>query len=159
MAAAETRGIVARAEMLIPRPVATVFEAFVDPAITSRFWFSRGSGRLEAGATVRWDWQMYGFSVDARVIAIEPNQRILVEWSAYGAPSQIEWLFTARPDETTFVRVTNSGFTGSLSEVASLAVGATEGFAFVLTGAKALLEHGMLLQLVPDRFPDGLPKG
>ncbi|MBC7990984.1 MAG: polyketide cyclase, partial [Luteimonas sp.] len=28
--------------MLIRRPVAEVFEAFVDPAITSRFWFTRG---------------------------------------------------------------------------------------------------------------------
>jgi len=37
-------------------------------------------------------------------------------------------------------------------------VASTEGFAFVLAGAKALLEHGVLLNLVPDRFPDGLPK-
>jgi hypothetical protein len=29
----------------------------------------------------------------------------------------------------------------------------------VLAGAKALLEHGVQLQLVPDRFPDGMPKG
>jgi uncharacterized protein YndB with AHSA1/START domain len=26
-----------------------VFEAFVDPAITSKFWFTKGSGRLETG--------------------------------------------------------------------------------------------------------------
>jgi hypothetical protein len=29
----------------------------------------------------------------------------------------------------------------------------------VLAGAKALLEHGLQLNLVPDRFPDGLPRG
>jgi len=34
--------------MLIRRPVAEVFEAFVDPAITTRFWFTRSSGRLRA---------------------------------------------------------------------------------------------------------------
>jgi hypothetical protein len=34
----------------------------------------------------------------------------------------------------------------------------TEGFAVVLAGARALLEHGLLLQLVPDRFADGLPE-
>jgi uncharacterized protein YndB with AHSA1/START domain len=152
-------GSVAKAEMLIRSPVARVFEAFTDPAITSKFWFSRGSGKLEPGASVRWDWDMYGFSIDARVIAIERHRRLVVEWSAYGAPSTIEWLFTARPDGTTFVSVTNSGFVGSLREVASLAIGATEGFAFVLAGAKALLEHGVQLQLVPDRFPDGMPKG
>ena len=152
-------GIVAKAEMLIRRPVAQVFAAFVDPTITSKFWFSRGSSKLEPGATVRWDWEMYGFSVDAKVVSVEQNRRIVVEWSANDPPSTIEWLFTARPDGTTFVSVINSGFVGSLQEVAKLAVGATEGFSFLLAGAKALLEHDVRLQLVPDRFPDGLPKG
>jgi hypothetical protein len=55
------------------------------------------------------------------------------------------------------VSITNSGFGGSAQEIANLAVASTEGFAFVLAGAKALLEHGVLLNLVPDRFPDGLP--
>ena len=50
---------VAKAEMLIRKPVAQVFEAFVDPAITSKFWFTKGSGRLEAGKRIRWDWEMY----------------------------------------------------------------------------------------------------
>ena len=34
---------IAKAEMLIRRPVAEVFEAFVDPAITSKFWFSKAA--------------------------------------------------------------------------------------------------------------------
>ena len=51
---------VVKAEMLIRRPVAEVFEAFVDPAVTTKFWFTKSSGRLEAGKRVRWDWEMYG---------------------------------------------------------------------------------------------------
>lgn len=51
---------VASAGMLIRRSVAEVFEAFVDPAVTARFWFSRGSGRLERDARIRWEWEMYG---------------------------------------------------------------------------------------------------
>jgi len=149
--------IVARAEMLIRRPVADVFEAFVDPAITSKFWFSRGSDRLEAGTTVRWDWEMYRFSVDAKVKTLEPHRRLVVEWSAYGTPTEIEWVFTERPDGTTFVSVTNSGFAGSDQEIVKTAIGSTEGFAFLLAGAKALLEHGVQLNLVRDRFPDGIP--
>jgi len=150
--------LAAKAEMLIRRPVAAVFEAFVDPEITSRFWFSRGSARLEAGKSVRWDWEMYGFSVDARVKALEPGARLVVEWSGYGYPTDITWVFTARPDGTTFVSITNAGFRGTPDEIANTAVGATEGFSFVLAGAKALLEHDLELRLVPDRFPDGLPK-
>jgi uncharacterized protein YndB with AHSA1/START domain len=157
--AMQERQIAAKAEMLIRRPAAQVFQAFIDPAVTSRFWFSRGSGKLEAGKSVRWDWDMYGFSVDVRVKDLVPEQRLLVEWSAYGPASDIEWVFTARADGTTFVRVVNSGFAGNREEQWQLAVGATEGFSFVLAGAKALLEQGVQLNLVPDRFPDGLPKG
>jgi len=47
--------IAAKAEMLIRRPVEKVFDAFIDPTITSKFWFSRGSSKLDAGKTVRWD--------------------------------------------------------------------------------------------------------
>lgn len=43
----DATGLVARAGMLIRRPAGAVFEAFADPAVTARFWFSKGSGRLE----------------------------------------------------------------------------------------------------------------
>jgi uncharacterized protein (TIGR02246 family) len=147
---------VAKAEMLIRRPVAEVFEAFVNPAITSRFWFSKGNGRLEVGKEIAWDWEMYDFSVLVTVKAVEENARIVVEWSAYGVPTPIEWIFTARPDGTTFVSVANEGFPGSEADAMQQALDATEGFAFVLAGAKAFLEHNVQLNLVPDRFPDGL---
>jgi len=144
----------AKAEMLIRQPVAEVFEAFVDPAITARFWFTKSSGRLEAGKQIQWDWEMYGHSVQVNVKAIEENKRILVEWSAYGAPTMVEWVFTPRADHTTFVSVTNTGFSGNGDEVVKRVIESTEGFTLVLAGLKALLEHGIILNLVPDRFPD-----
>ena len=147
---------VAKAEMLIRKPVAEVFEAFVDPAVTSKFWFTRGSGRLQPGQRVQWDWEMYHFSVQVTVKAIEPSKRILVEWSHDDSTTTIEWTFAARDDGTTFVSITNSGFRGEADDVVKQAIDATEGFAFVLAGAKALLEHGIRLNLVPDRFPGGL---
>jgi len=145
--------IEAKAEMLIRRPVTEVFAAFVDPAVTTRIWFTKSSGRLEPGKRVRWDWEMYGASVDVDVKVVEPNRRILIEWSAYGAPTTVEWTFTARPDGTTFVSVVNAGFRGSVEEVATQAISSTEGFTLVLAGLKALLEHGVTLNLVGDRFP------
>src|SRR5256885_10038859 len=81
---------IVRAQMLIRKPIATVFEAFVDPAITSRFWFTRGSARLEQGKNVIWHWDMYGATAQVEVKVVEPNQRILIEW-----PTPVEWLFTA----------------------------------------------------------------
>ena len=149
---------IALAEMLIRKPVAEVFAAFVDPEVTRKFWFTRGSGRLEPGKRVQWHWEMYDFSTQVAVKSIEANKHILVDWSADGSTTTIEWTFTARDDGTTFVSIANSGFSGEADEVVKQAIGATEGFAFVLAGAKALLEHGVRLNLVPDRFPDGLEK-
>lgn len=145
--------MIAKTEMLIRRPVAEVFEAFVDPAVTTRFWFTKSSGRLEAGKQVRWEWEMYDASTDVDVKEIEPNQRILVEWMDTGGPTMIEWIFTARADNTTFVSITNRGFHGSMEEIAHQAVASTEGFTFVLAGLKALLEHNINLNLIADRFP------
>jgi uncharacterized protein YndB with AHSA1/START domain len=147
---------VANTGMLIRKPVAEVFEAFVDPAITSRFWFSHGSARLQAGRQVRWDWQMYDFSVQVAVKAVEQDRRILIEWGSPDATTTVEWQFTARPDHTTFVDITNRGFQGNGDEVVKQAIDSTGGFALVLAGAKAFLEHGIALNLVADRFPDGL---
>lgn len=148
--ALQTEPIV-KAQMLIRRPVAEVFEAFVDPAITTRFWFTKSSGRLEPGKQVRWDWEMYGVFADVDVKAVEPNRRILIEWD--DPPRPVEWVFTAREDNTTLVSITNSGFRGSEDEVVAQAIDAMGGFVMVLAGAKALLEHNIVLNLVADHHP------
>jgi uncharacterized protein YndB with AHSA1/START domain len=146
------------AGMLIRRPVADVFQALIDPKITTKFWFTRSSGRLEAGKRVTWDWEMFKHSVDVDVDVVEENKRIVIRWPAHGSDAQtaVEWTFTALADETTtFVTVTNTGFTGTADEVTSQATDAAEGFALVLAGMKALLEHNLELNLVADRFPAG----
>ena len=74
-----TRAPVVQTQMLIRRPVAEVFRAFVDPAVTTKFWFTRSSGRLEAGKHVTWDWEMYGVSAKVTVKEIQTDRRILAE--------------------------------------------------------------------------------
>jgi uncharacterized protein YndB with AHSA1/START domain len=148
--------LAARTEMLIRRPVAEVFDAFVDPRKTSKFWFTSGSGRLEVGKRVQWRWEMYDLNVDVDVKVLEPNRRIIVDWSSGEAPTTIEWRFTPYSADTTFVSITNSGFTGDGQAVTKQALDSTEGFTFVLAGLKAYLEHGVQLNLVADRHPGGL---
>lgn len=144
----------AKAEMLIRKPAAEVFEAFVNPEITTQFWFTRSSGRLEAGKQVTWTWEMFNASSHVRVKAVEPNRRIVIEWS--DPPTIVEWVFTARDDGTTFISITNSGFQGTDDEIVQQIVGSTEGFTIVLCALKALLEHNLQLKAVADRFPDGI---
>lgn len=143
---------VVTAGMLIRRPVAEVFNAFVDPAVTSRFWFTRSSGPLKVGAKVRWDWGMYGASDEVRVLALEPDVRILIEWDT--PPSQVDWRFEARGDHT-WLTVENRGFADDAEGVGK-ALNSSGGFALVLAAAKAWLEQGLDLRLIEDRFPDGV---
>lgn len=149
---------VAEAAMLIRRPVAEVFEAFVDPAVTTKFWFSKGSARLEPGARVRWDWEMYGAGSWMNVQAVAPNRRILITWDE-DDPTTVEWLFEPRGEGATLVSVTNSGFSGSPAEVIAKALDSTGGFALVLAGAKVWLEHGLEPGFVVARHPDALVEG
>ncbi len=145
--------LTANAAMLIRKPVAEVFAAFIDPAITTKFWFTKSSGKLEPGAQVRWEWEMYGAATEVTVKEIAQDQRIVIEWDDEN-PTTVEWLFTPRPDGTTFVSITNSGFTGDAASVTAQALDSTGGFSLVLAGLKALLEHNINLNLVADRHPD-----
>jgi len=144
--------IVIEAQMLIRRPVAEVFEAFVNPQITTKFWFTKSSGWLEPGKKVRWDWEMFGVGDELTVKEFEENQRILVEWD--NDPSIVEWSFESREDNATFVKISNWGFPGNCDEVLPQVVDAKGGYTTVLAGLKAWLEHGIELNLVRDQFPD-----
>lgn len=138
--------------MLIRRPVVEAFDAFVDPAVTARFWFTEGSGRLEPGARIRWTWGMYGVGTDVRVKTVEPNRRILIDWDLADDPTEVEWIFEPR-GEHTWVTVRNEGFPDSPEGVAR-ALDSANGFALVLAGAKIWLEHGIEPRFVLDRHPD-----
>jgi uncharacterized protein YndB with AHSA1/START domain len=150
---------VVRCELLIRRSVAEVFEAFVDPAITSRFWFSPGTARLTAGAALRWDWEMYGASTEVKVLAVEPNRLIRVDWDVANKPTRVEWRFGERGTNQTWVQVENSGFHGDEQAKLATALDSTGGFALVLAGAKIWLEHGIEPNFVLDRHPDARVEG
>jgi uncharacterized protein YndB with AHSA1/START domain len=151
-----TQNPVAKAEMLIRRPVEEVFESFINPRVTRNFWFTKGSGRLEAGKQVKWEWEMYNVSAQVRVIDVEENKRILIEWQGYGAPTTVEWVFTPYGDGATFVSITESGFGGDGDAIVNSALDSTGGFTWVLAGLKAWLEHGVKLNLVADHHPKSL---
>lgn len=153
-----TKAPVARTAMLIRRPAAEVFEAFVNPEITCRFWFTKGSGRLEVGKSVQWDWEMYDISITVTPKVLEPNHRLVVEWPGYSGQTIVEWTFESQKEGTTFVRISEAGFTGDGDSLVKQVTDSSEGFTIVLAGLKALLEHNVRLNLVADRFPKGIEK-
>jgi uncharacterized protein YndB with AHSA1/START domain/shikimate kinase len=145
----------ARTGMLIRKPVEEVFAAFTDPAKTTKFWFTRSSGRLEVGKDVTWEWEMYDASTRVTPTTIEPNRRIVIEWDGYSGRTTVEWKFAPQNDGTTFVSIRESGWTGDGDELVRYACESTQGFTWTLAGLKAFLEHGVRLNLVADRFPKG----
>lgn len=140
---------IARTQMLVRVPAATVFDAFTDPAVTSRFWFTRASAPLRAGANITWHWDMYGAEALVTVERFERPRRLGIRW-----PNPVEWTFDDRGDGTTLVKIEASGFAGDADAQMRDALDQQEGFALVLAGCKAFLEHGIALDLVADHAPD-----
>jgi uncharacterized protein YndB with AHSA1/START domain len=142
--------------MLIRKPAPEVFDAFVNPDVTTKLWFTKGSGRLEVGKQVQWAWEMYDISVPVTAKVIEPHRRIVIEWRGYSGQTTVEWTFAAQPDGTTFVSITESGYRGDGDALVKQVAESTQGFSLVLAGLKAWLEHGIQLNLVADRYPKGI---
>jgi uncharacterized protein YndB with AHSA1/START domain len=138
-------------QMLIRKPVEKVFEAFIDPAITTNFWFTKASGPLEAGKTVVWEWEMYHASAEVLVKEIVKAEQITIEW---GDPATtVDFFFDALTDDTTYVVIRNYGFTETGDDLIEAIKDNTGGFTTVLDGLKAYLEHGIQLNLIADKFP------
>lgn len=138
------------AQMLIRKPIEDVFEAFIDPEITTKFWFTKSTGILEAGKTITWEWEMYGVKSDVKVNEIIPNQLIKTEW---GNPStQVDYEFL-KMEKGTLVVIKSYGFTQTGEDLLKAVNDNTGGFTTVLDGCKAYLEHGIQLNLIEDKFP------
>jgi uncharacterized protein YndB with AHSA1/START domain len=68
----------------------------------------------------------------------------------------VEWTFAPQADGTTFVNVTEAGFTGDADELVKQVTASTQGFTLMLAALKALLEHNVRLNLTADRYPKGI---
>ncbi|WP_343685964.1 SRPBCC family protein [Chryseobacterium gleum] len=138
------------AQMLIRKPVEDVFEAFINPEVTTNFWFTKSTGRLEEGKTVIWEWEMYGVKNAVNVHQIIPNQLIRTEW---GEPStNVDYEFRTM-EKGTLVIIKSYGFSQTGEDLLKVINDNTGGFTTILDGCKAYLEHRIKLNLIEDKFP------
>lgn len=144
----------AKAAMLIRKPISEVFNVFIDPEITTKIWFTKSSGKLYAGDTISWTWEMFDHTVEILVKSIIPDERIQIQWGE-NKDALVNWDFKKISDSQTFVTITNTGFVGTSEDLIAQIRDATEGFTLVLANLKAYLEYGILLDLVADRYPKG----
>ncbi|WP_336961583.1 SRPBCC family protein [Chryseobacterium contaminans] len=138
------------AQMLIRKPIEDVFEAFINPEVTTNFWFTKSTGKLEEGKTVTWEWEMYGVKNVVNVHQIISNQLIKTEW---GEPSvNVDYEFKTM-ENGTLVVIKSYGFAQTGEDLLREVNDNTGGFTTVLDGCKAYLEHGINLRLIEDKFP------
>ena len=138
-------------QMLIWKPVAEVFNAFIDPTITTNFWFTKSSGPLEAGKTVIWGWE--AGEVSARIIVEEiiENELIRFDW---GDPiPKVEIEFRPYGDSATLVMIRNYSEELTVGGIINEIIDSTSNLTSVLDGLKIYLEHDIRMNLIGDKFP------
>jgi uncharacterized protein YndB with AHSA1/START domain len=137
----------------IPRPAHEVFEAIVDPAHMSNYFISNGSGRLEPGQTVTWEWTDVGASMPVQVVEVEPDTSLTLIWAATGTDTVIEFELTPTSPNSTAVQVIERGWEPDAEGIASYGE-QTGGWTDMLLCLKAYLVFGINLrtgQVVEDR--------
>ncbi|WP_426278305.1 SRPBCC family protein [Chryseobacterium sp. S-02] len=138
------------AQMLIRKPIEDVFEAFINPEITTQFWFTKSTGKLEEGQTVTWEWEMYGVTTEVTVNQIVRNKTIKTIW---GEPStNVDYEFKEM-EKGTLIVIKSYGYSQEGEDLLKTINDNTGGFTTVLDGCKAYLEHGINLRLIEDKFP------
>ena len=144
--------------MLVRRPPHEVFEALADPSITTRFWFTKSTGRMAEGAVLTWEWEMYRASGRVWVKEVQADRRIRFTWDGYDPshPTTVEFQFIPYGNDTTYLQVTETGFTGDADTQVRQALDSTAGFTFLLSSLKAALEHDITLRVTLDAHPPNL---
>lgn len=143
--------VIIETQMLIRKPVAEVFNAFIDPEITSKFWFTSSTGHLIENRTVDWYWEKYEVTTSVYIEQLINNELIQIIW---GEPkSTVDFIFEKITEQETYLRIRNCDISLDGSALVAFAIEQTAGFTTVLDGCKAYLEYGAQLNLVNDKFP------
>lgn len=139
--------------LAIKKSVSDVFQAFINPEHTTKFWFSASTGKLVPGEKVTWKWDWYDVSVEVDVVEIIDNEKIYFKWTGGNKTTHVDFTFHTINTDLTFLVITQFGFSGTEDELIKTLLDANGGFTLVAAGAKAYLEHGIQINLIEDKFP------
>ena len=148
-----TNELSAIARIRIRKSPSDVFTAFADAKEMSKFWFTRQDDGLRQGESVTWylgsGQDAYAF--DVRVTELIEPSRIAIEWVGNdGTTTQVSWSFEGTGDGDTILTIEESGFAGTEEAIVERVVDSTGGFNQVIIAAKALIEHGVAVNVVAD---------
>ena len=115
------------------------------------------------GAELTWEWEMY--SVSSRVRGqgsrTGPAHPLLLGRLRSRASHHGRVPVHPYENDTTYLHITETGFTGDADTQVSRVLDSTQGFTFLLSALKAALEHDVTLRVTIDAHPPSLqiPEG
>lgn len=135
-----------KAALMVSKPADEVFEAIVDPAKMSNYFISKGSGRLEDGRTITWQFPEMDMEFPVQVRKTEPGKYISYTWADFrdGTETLVE-ITLAPKNNATFVTVTEKSRDNNETGIKWLKSN-TEGWANFLACLKAYTEYGINLR-------------
>jgi uncharacterized protein YndB with AHSA1/START domain len=133
------------AGLQIMKPVNEVFEAIVDPVKMSNYFISKGSGRMEEGKQIIWQFPEFKGEFPVRIGKIEKNKYISYYWEIDKLELLVEMVLTSGKNNSTVVKITEKSRENDEAGINWLK-GNTEGWANFLACLKAYLEHGINLR-------------
>lgn len=144
-----------KAALQIQKPVHEVFEAIVDPAKMSNYFISKGSGRMEEGKVLTWNFPEFEEGFPVRIGKVDQDKYVSYRWDGEnGEDLLVEMTLEALVDGSTVVTVTEKEMPNNEAGIKWLK-GNTEGWANFLACMKAYLEYGINLRkgAFEFRFP------
>jgi uncharacterized protein YndB with AHSA1/START domain len=127
-------------------PTSDVFAAIIDPERMSHYFISSGSGPMKTGETVEWEFADVGGRLSVYVKEVEPNRRIVFEWSASGVKTLVTILIEPAHAKTTRVSINEAGWPMD-HEGVQRALEQTAGWTDFMCCMKAYVQHGINLRL------------
>ncbi len=134
-----------RTAIQILKPAGEVYEAIIDPAKMSNYFISKGSGRLEDGKEIKWQFPEFDMEFPVRVVKTEKDKYISFHWDQDETELLVEISLNPRKKDFTVVTITEKGMENNESGLKWLR-GNTEGWANFLSCLKAYLEYGINLR-------------
>ena len=132
--------------LVMQKPVHEVFEAIADPAKMSKYFISKGSGRMEEGKELIWKFPEMDMEFPIRVGKIEKDKYLSYNWNDFdGTETFVEITLTPKENDSTFVTVTEKSRNNDDAGINWLK-GNTEGWANFLACLKAYLDYGINLR-------------
>lgn len=129
----------------IQQPIATVYEAIINPEKMSNYFISESSGKMVANTTVMWKFPEFDESYPVKVGTLRENEYISYHWMVGDTELFVEMQLTPKENNSTLVTITEKSMENNEKGLQWLS-GNSFGWSNFLACLKAYVEYGINLR-------------